>query len=208
MALPIDRFECFKLLFGLHYAKQLSSGTYQELLDACDNPEHPLMTDMAPIQRDRLRAALRLGQLWYKEQDWSPTIIAGIGDVVRLIQPRTVKFTDRVIWLLALDASGACTHEVLVQLGGDPLKPPVLRTLLRHALFKGAVSAWIADYRHVENLEVTADTTETFAALVAIGAAAGIEFCDWVLFGPGAVRSVREQAGVEIGASVIDREAA
>lgn len=195
MTEPLDRFECFKLIFGHHYARQLAKGTYQELLEASDRGDHPLMADMAPLQRDRLRGVLRLAQLWYREQDWTPSVVTGIGDVVRLIQPRTPMLNDRVIWLLPLDASGALVNEVLVQVGGDPLQPPALRTVLRHALFKGAVSAWIADFRPVEHLEVLGETAEAFTTLVEIGGAIGVAFCDWVLLSPNAVRSVRESSG-------------
>jgi DNA repair protein RadC len=204
----VDKFDCFKAIFGQHYARQLCKGSYQELLDACDQPEHLLMADMAPVQRERLKAVLRMARLWYRAQDWSPTVVTGVGDVVRTIQPRLATLTDRVVWLLALDASGALAHEVLVQLGGDPLKPPVLRSLLRHALFKGAVSCWIADYRPVEHLEVRPADAEALSALVHIGGAIGIAFCDWVLFSPNAVRSVREQACVDFVTPVVEREAA
>lgn len=205
---PIDKFECLKAIFGAHYARQLSRAGYRELLEACDQLNHALMADMAPPQRERLKAILDLCRLYYPEQDGSPEVIAGIGDVVRLIQPRVAHLYDRVVWLLCLDASGALTHEVLVQVGGDAQKPPVLRTILRHALFKGAVSAWIADFRPVEQLAVPPDTSEAFAALVTIGAAIGIEFCDWVIFGSFALRSVRDVAPVETTALLIDREAA
>lgn len=46
MPTPNDRLACFTAIFGAHYAKQLCKGTYQELLDACDHPEHKLMADM------------------------------------------------------------------------------------------------------------------------------------------------------------------
>lgn len=209
MPVLFDKFECFKAIFGAYYAMRLACAGFRELEEAAESANHRLMADMSPPQRDRLKAVLRLARLWYPEQEWTPSVLTGIGDVVRLIQPRCATLTDRVIWLLPLDASDVLSDEVLVQVGGDPLKPPPLRTLLRHALFKGAVSVWICDYRPVEKLDVPAETAEAFAALVQIGALIGVEICDWVLFGPSRARSVSEQIADGVSQlPLIHREAA
>lgn len=208
MPAPIDTFQCYRILFGPDLARQFTQAGHRELLRACDVPDHRLMAEVNTVQRERLKAVLQLCHVYYREQPESPEVIAGIGDVVRLIQPRLAHLSDRVIWLLCLDASGALIHEVMVQIGGDAMSPPVLRTVLRHALFKGAACVWIADFRPVEVVAVPPETREAFGALVQVGAAVGVEFCDWVIFGSSAVRSVREASSVETAEPTVDREAA
>lgn len=193
----LDRFECYTLIFGLHYAKQFGKSTFKQLRDASLKPDHPLVADMALAQRERLRATLRLAELWYREQNWSPLVLTDMADVVRFIRPATEQLRDRSIWLLALDASGAMTDQVLVQICGDHLKPPPLRDLLRHALFKSAVTIWIADFRPVEQLDVLPQTLAAFTALAEIGAAIGVEVRDWLLFNHDGMVSVRDQVPVQ-----------
>lgn len=203
-----DRYECYAAIFGPYFAQQLAKASYQELLAACDNPHDPLMRDFAAPQIERVKAIFRLCRLYYPEQVQEPRMIVTTGDLVRLIGPRIANLTDRVIWLLALDASRCVTAEVLVQYGGDPLAPPVMRTVLRHALFKGAVHAFLADYRPVEDLELTQETCDAFLCLREAGALVGVEFCDQVLFNAYGARSVVSRLPPEAQVLVIEREAA
>lgn len=207
MSDPITAFDCYHILFGGTLAHELSPLGNRRLKQALNDDSHPLAQRLGDGDRARLRAVLRLAELHYRDQAWPPTKIDCVADVVRLIQPRIAPLRERVIWLLPADASGSLGAEVLVQIGGDPIAAPSLRSVLRHALHRGAVTAWIADFRPVEDLAVQRDDVGALAVLTEVGAAVGVAFADWVLLSPNAVRAVRDGTPLSTATTVLSQAA-
>lgn len=107
--------------------------------------------------------------------------VLGDDDVVARFSPRCPRRDERAVWLLCLDEAGGVEAEVLVQMGGDPAAPPPARVLLRHALFKGARSVYVADCRPRWDPSADQATRDVLGALVAAGELAGVAVRGWLL---------------------------
>jgi len=198
---PLDRHACFYAFWPSTEADALAALPWHELKHIAQEPRaHPVTAAWAPWDRNRLLALVRLCELYYPSQLEEPIVLTGAGDVLRRFAARLRCNRDRVVMLACLDVHASLTDEVLVQLGGDTLAPPPLRSLLRHALFKGAHALYVVDYRPVEVPVVDARAARAFDQLARLGEVAGIDVRDWVIVGMGGAGSVREgvrQPGTE-----------
>lgn len=191
-SLPRTRETAFIALFGSSRGKPLGTIPWSILRAAAGCAEHPLLAGWPEGERGRFRAALRLVELGFPLHAEEPTELHEPGDVVRSFHPRVRDATERTIWLVAIDASGAVADEVLVQSGGSTEAPPESRTLLRHALIRGAATIWIVDYRPVARLDALGDTARTLRDLTSVANTVGIKVRDWILLGTHGACSVRE----------------
>ncbi|MBI4438212.1 hypothetical protein HY631_04640 [Candidatus Uhrbacteria bacterium] len=190
---PLDeRVALYKTLFGNMHAMRLAQATVRELQRDLAEGSGAVLADMTDGQRDRLRAILRLCQLYYPEFPSNPVRATCLGDVLRYLADRFRVQTERVVWMLALREHDVIEDEVLVQLGGHATAPPPVKAMLRHAIKHAAVAAYIVDFRPTDSLVLGDDVVTAMASLVQLSAVADIEFRDYVLVNRGEVISVRE----------------
>lgn len=178
---PHSLFEPLRTLVGPAAAKRLAQMSWGSLEAAVREPSHHLRAGLEAHHLDRLRAVVALCRAYYPNQDFHPRRILCSADVVRYYAQRCLELTDRVIWLLCLDAEGCVAADVLVQVGGDPLAPPSVKAILRHALIKEAVSVVVADHRRVALLRADEPTLAVWRSLAELGNLAGVTVLDYLI---------------------------
>lgn len=194
----MDRFACYRVLMAENRAKQIANASWSELLAACIDPKHELVRKWPEWEWRRLRALVRLMQLYYPSRWYEPAHVADVGDVVARFTARCRPLTERTMWLVALDEGGHLKNEVLILMGGGTRAIPPIKRLLRLAILKEAESVYIVDFRPQDVLAVDPGLERALANLRTLGEVAGVVVQDWVLIGPnGAVGvdrdCVREQ---------------
>lgn len=172
--------EQLQVLFGARFGRELGQAGWAAMRKAVHEPTDPLGEALPSYQRERLHALVRLCELFYPEQDPEPERIQGAGDVVRFYADRCLTLRERVLWLLCLESSGAIAAEVLVQIGGERMSAPSVKTLLRHAIAKDAAVIYIADCRCQTLGRPDAPTIAAFQKLVAMGEEIGITVADYL----------------------------
>lgn len=190
--LPRTRAAALTALFGSERGTPLGKVPWAILRAAAIAADHPLLANWPDGERGRFRAALRLVELGFPMYATEAKDLHEPADVVRSFHPRVRASTDRTIWLVILDPSGAVTEELLVQSGGPIETPPETRVILRHALIRGAATIWIVDYRPVARLEALGDTARALRDLTSVANVAGIKVRDWILLGTHGACSVRD----------------
>ncbi|MFZ5479087.1 MAG: JAB domain-containing protein [Myxococcota bacterium] len=186
----MDRAACFRVLFADNRAKKIADASWGELLAACVDPKHERVRDWPEWEVQRLRALVRLMQLYYPSRWYEPAHVAEVGDVVARFAERCRVLTERTMWLVVLDGSGCVTEEVLVLLGGPTSALPPLRKLLRLAILKDAEAVYVVDFRPLDALAVDVGVEHALASLRQLGELAGVVVHDWVFIGPAGVVAV------------------
>ncbi|MFZ5478314.1 MAG: JAB domain-containing protein [Myxococcota bacterium] len=190
----MDRAACFRVLFADNRAKRIADASWGELLAACVDPKHERVRDWPEWEVQRLRALVRLMQLYYPSRWYEPAHVAEVGDVVARFTARCEALTERTMWLVVLDGSGCVKDEVLVLMGGSTTALPPLKKLLRLAILKDAEAVYVVDFRPLDVLTVDAGLEHALASLRQLGELAGVVVHDWVLVGPAGVVALERDA--------------
>ncbi len=199
-----ERFACLEAVLGKYQAEKLARAGWSEVLAACASPDHPVAREMEPRQYEKLRAMIRLGELYFRSRGRTvPSQLGCLADVVQHVRPRCHERRERLVWLLVLDEDGDDV-EVLVQYGGHPSAPPPVKTMLRLAIARRAAAFWVVDFRPGERVELSGDVVTATAALARLCAVATIELRDYLLLAREDAVSVRDAVSL-VG---VEREAA
>ncbi|MDP2314891.1 MAG: JAB domain-containing protein [Pseudomonadota bacterium] len=203
-----DPTSCLRILFGPQHGQELAKVPWREFADASRDQEHPLVRTWNDHDRAKLFALVRLCECYYPYQHHEPEKLLCVGDVVHRFSPRVRGLRLRTIWLTCLDATDCVIDEALLQIGASPVAVPPLRTFLRQAIIKEAVSVYVVDFRPVDELIPYRSTVKALADLTTLGLAAQILVKDWVLIGPNGACSVRERVAEVREAPALTSEAA
>lgn len=190
---PMPRDTCFRLLLGDSLAKQLKD------VPLCDIAKLAYSGDIASLghvtewDRGRLRAALRFAELLLPANGPDIAPIRGPAAIVQAYGPRTWTLQMRTIWLVCLDDQDCLAEEVLVHMGGRPTDLPPLRQFLRHALLRGVATAYVVDFRPLEQTVVHLPTVRALRDLRVVAEIAGVHIADWVVLGRHDAMSMADQ---------------
>ena len=190
---PKTRLACLRIFFTDRHARAMDRASWAEIQGALQDPaKSPLLRQWKGWELRRLEALLWLLARYYPELPTRPERVTSAADIVRRFLPNCRDLKTRTIWVVCVDELGQVHDDVLAVMGGHESRLPPLRTLMRHALMKGAVGVWIADFRPIELVEVDDRLTEALGHLDKLGGCAGLDVHDWIVLGRENARSARE----------------